>query len=95
VRKNAICAGSGADFIERAMISGADIFITGDIKYHQALDAVCAGIVLVDIGHNESEVVYLTRLAQLIKGKFSDNPVGVFISKISCIKKETVFILTY
>ena len=42
------CAGSGAEFIGKT-----DAFVTGDIKFHTALDA---DTVLFDIGHFESEI---------------------------------------
>lgn len=54
VSKVAFCGGSGAFLIKQAIDSGADIFITGDIKYHQFFDAE-SKIIIADIGHFESE----------------------------------------
>lgn len=53
IKKIAICGGSGSFLIEKAA-QKADAFITGDIKYHQFLDAN-KELLLLDIGHFESE----------------------------------------
>lgn len=54
IKKIALCGGSGSEFLEEAIAKGADLFLTGDIKYHQFFD-VKNDIILVDIGHFESE----------------------------------------
>jgi putative NIF3 family GTP cyclohydrolase 1 type 2 len=54
IRKVAVCGGSGAFLIPAAGEAGADIFITGEIKYHQFFDAG-EKIIVADIGHYESE----------------------------------------
>jgi dinuclear metal center YbgI/SA1388 family protein len=54
VRKVAFCAGSGSEFITDAKALGVDALVTGDLKFHTALDA---DIVVVDMGHFESEII--------------------------------------
>jgi len=54
VKKVAVCTGSGSFLIKDAIISGADVFITADMKYHQFFDAE-GKIIIADIGHYESE----------------------------------------
>ncbi len=54
VRKVALCGGAGSSLLGRAKSSGADVFVTGDFKYHQFFDAD-GRIVIMDIGHYESE----------------------------------------
>ena len=54
INKVAVCGGSGSFLIHEAIGSGADIFITGEIKYHQFFEAGDK-IILADIGHYESE----------------------------------------
>ncbi len=54
VKKIAICGGSGSFLLKDAIQAGADMFITGDFKYHQFFDAE-GKIVIADIGHYESE----------------------------------------
>ena len=63
VSKVMFCAGSGADFIEEAQKLGGDCLVTGDLKFHTALDS---GIVVFDIGHFESEILILPVFASII-----------------------------
>lgn len=62
----AFCGGSGADFWHDAMELGADVLVTGDLKFHTALDSK---ISIIDIGHFESEVVVLKELARVLGDK--------------------------
>ena len=63
LKKIAFCAGSGSEFIEDAKELGADCLVTGDLKFHRALDSK---IVLYDIGHFESEVLVLPVFERII-----------------------------
>lgn len=54
ITKIAVCGGSGAFLIETAKRSGAQVFISGDIKYHDYFAAENK-LLIVDIGHFESE----------------------------------------
>jgi dinuclear metal center YbgI/SA1388 family protein len=54
IRKVALCGGSGAFLLPKAIQAGADIFISADFKYHQFFDADNQ-IIIADIGHYESE----------------------------------------
>ncbi len=54
IQKVALCGGAGAFLIPQAICSGADIFITGEIKYHDYFGHEDE-ILLAEIGHYESE----------------------------------------
>jgi putative NIF3 family GTP cyclohydrolase 1 type 2 len=54
VRRVAVCGGAGAFLTREAIARGADIYITGDYKYHDFFMAENR-IILADIGHYESE----------------------------------------
>ena len=54
VKNVAICGGSGSFLLPNAIAAGADVFITGDFKYHQFFDAE-NDIIIADVGHYESE----------------------------------------
>jgi dinuclear metal center YbgI/SA1388 family protein len=54
IKKVAVCGGSGSFLIGDAIRAGADIFITGDIKYHDFFQAENR-IIIADVGHYESE----------------------------------------
>ena len=54
VKKVALCGGSGSSLLNEAIQQGADVFISGDFKYHQFFQAD-SKILIIDIGHYESE----------------------------------------
>lgn len=54
ISKIAFCAGSGMDLYDEAIQNGCDCFVTGDLKYHSAVEA---DIVIYDVGHFESEIL--------------------------------------
>ena len=65
----ALCGGSGGGFIEAATAQGAHAYITGDIKYHDFVDAENTPW-LVDIGHYESEQFVKELILKYITEKF-------------------------
>ena len=65
----ALCGGAGISLLNEAKASGADAFVTSDIKYHNFFDAGDA-ILLVDTGHYESEKFSTEILYELIRKKF-------------------------
>ena len=65
----AICGGSGSFLIKDAIAAKADIFITGDIKYHDFFEAENK-IIIADIGHFESEQFTKELLYTIITKKF-------------------------
>ena len=54
VQRVAICGGSGSFLLPHALREGADIFVTGDFKYHEFFGAD-GRIIIADLGHWESE----------------------------------------
>ncbi len=54
IKKVAVCGGSGSFLLNKAKALGADVFVSGDFKYHQYFDAENK-ILIADIGHFESE----------------------------------------
>lgn len=71
IRKVAYCGGSGSFLLQDARVKGADIFITGDFKYHEFFDAE-EDLMIADIGHYESEQFTVNLLADIIKKKFAN-----------------------
>ena len=64
VRKIALCSGSGAEFIAKAAYMGADVYVTGDVKYHDAQKAEQLGIHVIDAGHFGTEMPIVRILAE-------------------------------
>ena len=61
--KIACCPGSGSSMWSDAQKMGADILITGDLKYHTALEAASAGFTILDVGHFSLEEEMMRRLS--------------------------------
>jgi dinuclear metal center YbgI/SA1388 family protein len=57
VRKVAVVGGDGNKYISQAKLAGADVYVTGDVYYHVAHDAMMLGLNIVDPGHNVEKVM--------------------------------------
>ena len=87
IKNVAWCGGSGSFLLNSAKAKKADIYITGDFKYHEFFDAENQ-IVIADIGHYESEQFTIELIAELITkkiptfapclSKINTNPVKYF-----------------
>lgn len=62
----AVCGGAAEDFIPEAKALGADVFICGEVKYHNAIDAADDGMNVICVGHYESEEPALERLRDIV-----------------------------
>ena len=71
VKKVALCGGSGASFIQRAISLGADAYLSGDFKYHD-YTSYGLDILLADVGHHESELCSRKIISRIIREKFPD-----------------------
>lgn len=68
ISRIALCAGSGGDFINA--VDNVDLFITGDIKYHTALEV--QNMIVIDAGHFETEKIILQTLKNLLQEVSTD-----------------------
>lgn len=66
-KKAAVCGGAGSDFWPLARENGADVYITGEVRHHHALEAASVGLALLEAGHFETERVVLKPLAEMLK----------------------------
>lgn len=71
VKKIAICGGAGSFLLGKSKSVNADVFITGDFKYHEFFEAD-NDIIIADIGHYESEQFTKELLYDFIRKEFSD-----------------------
>ncbi len=67
VRKVALCGGSGASLLRDAWRQGADLLVTGDVKYHEAREAEMLGLALLDAGHFATEIPMVRGVAALLR----------------------------
>lgn len=68
VQRIAFCGGSGSFLLHKAKAQKADLYITGDFKYHEFFDADDQ-IIIADIGHFESEQFTVNLLGELLNKK--------------------------
>jgi dinuclear metal center YbgI/SA1388 family protein len=85
IEKVAICGGSGSFLLKDAIGAGADIFITGDFKYHQFFDAENR-IIIADIGHYESEQYTVEIFGEILNKKFPNFAVLVTNTRTNPVK---------
>lgn len=78
VARVAVCGGSGSNFVKEAIAAQADVFITGDCKYHQFIEAE-GQLILADIGHFESESFAVEIFYEILSEKFPN--FVVYLSK--------------
>lgn len=71
IKRIAMCGGSGSEFIGVAISRGADMYVTGDCKYHE-FQSVDNRILLADIGHFESEQYTKEIFMEHLSEKFSN-----------------------
>ncbi len=69
IKRVAICGGSGAFLLKKAIGAKADAYITGDVKYHEFFDAD-RRLFLVDIGHYGSEQYTMNLIERKVREKF-------------------------
>ena len=68
IERVAVCGGSGAFLIGRALAAGADVYLTADIKYHEFFEAE-GRLLLADIGHYESEQFTMALIQRHLRDK--------------------------
>lgn len=76
VSRIAVCGGSGSFLIHQAIKAGAQVFVTGDVKYHDFFEAD-GRLLIADIGHYESEQFTKELLMNIIKKKNSNFAVQI------------------
>ena len=67
IEKVALCGGAGSFLIQDAIDHDCDLIITGDVKYHEAMDMSNKGIIIADVGHFASENHIIYKLAKEIE----------------------------
>lgn len=73
IQKVAICTGSGTGFLQNAIGEECQAFITGDVKYHYAIEAKRHDLLLVDIGHFASEIASVESLENIFQEIFGNH----------------------
>lgn len=64
ISRVAVLGGAGEDFAGEALVAGADVYLTGEMAYHKALDAQAVGLSILEAGHAATELPALKILAE-------------------------------
>jgi dinuclear metal center YbgI/SA1388 family protein len=67
VKRVALSTGSGGSLLDHFLASNAEVFISGDLRYHEARDIEAARRGLIDIGHFQSEHLITVELVQRLR----------------------------
>jgi len=73
VKRVALCGGSGSEFIYDAYKKDACIYITGDIKYHDAQYGTELGLTIVDAGHFHTEKIILPKIKEYLENNMEED----------------------
>jgi dinuclear metal center YbgI/SA1388 family protein len=79
IKKVAMLNGTGNKFVSAARFAGADVLVTGDMQYHELVDAVEAGMCIIDAGHFATERIMIPAMADYLRNKCKDHGYSVDI----------------
>lgn len=85
IKKVALCTGSGSEYLVKAYEKGADLYISGDVKFHDAQKAQELGICWIDATHYASENIAMPILAKYLQehSQLNNWQIEVFVSNIN------------
>ena len=86
VQRIALVGGSAADELFAAKAAGADVFITGEMKHHLAIQAASIGLCIVEAGHYETEKVVLQPLISRLQALTNDVQYKLTCSESACLR---------
>ncbi|TWI68937.1 dinuclear metal center YbgI/SA1388 family protein [Desulfobotulus alkaliphilus] len=89
VRCVALCTGSGGGMMHDALARGADVLLTGDLKYHEAMDALDHGLCLVDAGHFGTERIMVDLMLERLRSVLGEK--GEKISLVPLASQKDPF----
>jgi dinuclear metal center YbgI/SA1388 family protein len=76
----ALCSGSGGSLISDFISSGAHVYLSGDLRYHDARAVEGTNLALVDVGHFHSEHLVVTYLAERLRRLANDNQYNIAVN---------------
>ena len=85
VRHVAVCTGSGSKYayLRQVKAAGCDVYITADIGFHEAQDALADGLALIDATHFASEALIVEALRERLALALADEAVEVVASQVN------------
>jgi len=89
VFKAAVCGGSGSGLMNHFFSSGAQVYISGDLGYHNARDVESANLGLIDIGHFASEHLIIDTVVKRLRKMTVDNKMDIGVE--ACMIEQDPF----
>jgi len=90
VSRVAVCGGSGGDLMGQARQLGASVYITGEVRHHQAVPGLGEEFALIEVGHFASEVVFMPvwaeQVGQLLRAQGWEVQVRAAVSEVPPFK---------
>ena len=77
IRKVGLCTGAGGGYIPHAAQQGCDLFITGDLKLHEAQYAKARGMSVIDAGHYGTEKIFTENMSRQVKARAADKGLDI------------------
>jgi dinuclear metal center YbgI/SA1388 family protein len=90
ITRAAVCTGSGSSLVDVFLKSGAQVYISGDLRFHDARDVEAANLGMIDIGHFPSEYLMVDVLVERLKQMVSHNRLKVSVQ--SCGAESDPFV---
>lgn len=69
IKKVGLCTGAGGEFVSAAVAAGCDVYISGDVKHHEAQLAKESGMCIIDAGHFGTEFIFVENMAKKLRSK--------------------------
>lgn len=86
----AVCGGSGSDLAETAYASGAQVYITGEVKHSTARWAEAAGFCIIDAGHFATENPVVESLVEVLQNVFAEKDISLPVTQSA--KQQNPFV---
>lgn len=72
IRRVCVCAGAGSGFWREALESGAELYVSGDIKHHDAAAAAECGLAIIDTTHAGTEFLFAPNIASQLRARVAE-----------------------
>jgi len=82
VKKIAVCTGSGSGLMKQFFSIDADLYVSGDLKFHDAKDAQTHHRALIDVGHFASEQIMIALVARKLADRIKEKGLGVTVEAL-------------
>jgi dinuclear metal center YbgI/SA1388 family protein len=90
IKTVAVCGGSGSDLAAAAYASGAQVYVTGEVKHSTARWAEATGFCIIDAGHFATENPVVESLAEVLQGVFAEKDINIPV--LSTAKQQNPFV---